>query len=132
MTSSSGDKYVVVYDGHCHFCIEQIERIKNMDTLNQFEYLSRHDPNAETRFPILRSADFDSGMRLIDPQGKVYVGADGIYQIARRLPTSKWFAWLYCVPGINQIAKVVYAWVAANRKRLGRTCDDGSCEIHPD
>jgi predicted DCC family thiol-disulfide oxidoreductase YuxK len=130
------NKPVIVYDGECNFCLAQINRIHKMDTGNQFEYLARQDPSAEIRFPILRSIDFNKGMRLIMPPdgsepGHNYEGADAVYQIARRLPLIGAIAWLYCVPGINQIAKGIYAWVAKNRSKLsGLSCSSGSCDTH--
>jgi predicted DCC family thiol-disulfide oxidoreductase YuxK len=129
-------KPVVVYDGECNFCLAQIDRIHKMDKNSEFEYLARQDPTAETRFPVLRSIDFDKGMRLITPgngndAGHNYAGADALYQIARKLPAVAAIAWLYNVPGINQIAKAAYTWVAKNRSKLsGLSCNSGSCDIH--
>ncbi len=36
---------------------------------------------------------------------------------------------MYRVPGIHALSRRVYAWIAANRTRLGRRCDDAVCEI---
>ena len=125
----SQNKPVVVYDGECPFCIEHIENFKRRDTNNQFEFVPRQQPGLEERFPILASADFDTGMRYIGMDGKVEVGADAIYQICRRLPVYRNVAWLYPLPVFKQITRVVYAWIAANRKRLGKTCDNGTCSV---
>src|ERR1700688_608042 len=121
-------KPIVIYDGECRFCIDQVRRIKQMDMLHQLEYIPRQDPTADLRFPMLRTIDFDKGMRLLTADGNNYAGADAVYQIARRLPATRPIAWLYCIPGINQIAKLIYTWIARNRKRLGQTCDDASCK----
>ncbi len=118
---------VVIYDGECAFCINQVHRIQQLDRKAQFEYLPRQDSNTELRFPVLATEDFNSGMRLISPEGKLYVGADAIYQIAMRLPGLKYIAWLYQVPGIRQLAQLAYAWVAANRKKLARNCTNHHC-----
>ena len=72
---------------------------------------------------------YDTGMRLIRPDGSIYVGADSVYHIARQLPAWRWFAWLYRIPGIHAVARSAYAWVAAHRKSLGRNCDDGACAV---
>jgi predicted DCC family thiol-disulfide oxidoreductase YuxK len=125
-------KPVVIYDGECPFCIRQIERFKSLDPNNQFDYVPRQQPGVEDRFPILAHSDFDTGMRYIDINGKVEVGADAVYQIARRLPLFRPVAWIYRLPVCKQIVRLVYAWVAANRKRLGQTCENGACNItHP-
>lgn len=120
----------VIYDGECHFCIDQIDRIKNLDRNHEFEYIPRQAPGIEERFPVLKTVDFNTGMRLIAANGEAYAGMDALYQIGLQLPGIKSIAWLYRIPGITQIARLGYALVAANRQRLGKTCKDGACEIH--
>ena len=115
---------VVVYDGECAFCRRQIARIRRYDRHDRFEYVPRQTPRLTDRFPALARGDFDTGMRLIMPDGRIYVGADSIYQIARRLAFFRWFTWLYRVPGIDVLARAVYGWIAARRQSLGRRCDD--------
>ena len=102
-------------------------RIRKYDRHGRFEYLPRQTPGLTGRFPALDRAGFDTGMRLIAPDGQIYVGADAVYHIARRLRYSCLFAWLYRVPGIHLLARSVYAWVAANRQSLSAECDDGTC-----
>jgi predicted DCC family thiol-disulfide oxidoreductase YuxK len=123
------EKPVVIYDGECRFCINQVERLKRMDSNSEFEYLPRQDPSADIRFPVLTTVDFNSGLRLIQPAGDVYAGADAFYHIARVLPSTRGLAWIYHVPGVKPIAKLVYAWIAANRKKFGQTCENGACKL---
>ena len=122
-------KPVIVYDGACRFCQRQISRIRRWDHHDQFEYAAKQTPGLDERFPRLTEGDFNTGMRLIDPGGEIHVGADAVYQIARRLPRGRWLAWVYRVPVLHGLAKLAYAWVAARRQRLGQTCDNGSCEV---
>src|SRR5262245_61337245 len=122
---------VVVYDGECPFCRKQVDRIRSRDVGDQFEYLPRQSASLTDRFPILAEADFNTGMRLVLPDGHVHVGADAVYQIARRLPRWRLVAWLYRVPILHALARRVYRWIAANRQRLGRDCSDGTCAIEP-
>ena len=123
------DKATIVYDGECSFCIKQIKSIQNMDHNGCFDYITRQAPELITRFPALNEMDFEEGMRLVEPRGYIHVGADAIYQIARRLPKARLIAWLYCLPVCKQIARIVYRWIAANRKRLGQTCHASSCQL---
>jgi predicted DCC family thiol-disulfide oxidoreductase YuxK len=120
---------VIVYDGECRFCIRQIERIKSFDQAEQFEYVPRQAVGIEERFPILAQSDFNTGMRFISIDGKVDVGADAVYQIFKRLPGFATIAWIYRLPICKQVARLAYAWVAANRKKLGQSCDAGACKI---
>ena len=63
---------VIVYDGECAFCQAQVKRIRRRDTRNLFEYLPRQTPGIEQRFPGLAEAEFNSGMRLIYPDGQIF------------------------------------------------------------
>jgi predicted DCC family thiol-disulfide oxidoreductase YuxK len=49
--------------------------------------------------------------------------------LERRLKVWKWFAWLYQIPELNSLCRAVYAWIARNRYRLAKRCDDGSCTL---
>ena len=66
-------------------------------------------------------------MRLITPRGEIFVGADALYHIARRLPILGRIAWIYRLPGLNALARLAYRWIAANRHRLGRARVEPSC-----
>ena len=122
-------KDVIVYDAECPFCRRQIERIRKRDRADCFEYVPRQQPGLIDRFPALARADFNTGMRLIERAGTVSVGADAVYQIARRLPYWRRWAWLYRLPGLHALAQRVYGWIAANRQRLGQSCEDGACKL---
>lgn len=116
---------VVVYDGACPFCRRQVAWISARDRHGAFEFVPRQAPGLLERFPILSVGDFDTGMRLVLPDGQVRVGADAVYAIARRLRGWRWLALLYRVPGLHGLSRRLYAWVARNRQRLARTCEDG-------
>ena len=122
---------VIVYDGQCGFCRSQVARIQRMDRRDQFEYIPSQSPDLLERFPQLRGEDFNSGMRLVDPEGRVLAGADAVHGIAERLPGWRRLAWLYRVPGLNALGRAVYRWIAANRHRLGRTCEEDACRLPP-
>lgn len=121
--------YIVVYDGDCPFCRRQVARIERRDRWRRFELAPRQTPGLMERFPKLAEGDFNTGMRVVLPDGRIAVGADAVYEIARRLPRWRWLAWLYVLPPIRWLAQRIYAWIAANRMRLGRSSDDGACNL---
>ena len=127
--SDAARQPVVVYDGECPFCRRQIARIRKYDRHGRFECVPRQTPGLTDRFPALDQGGFDTGMRLVMPDGTIYVGADSVYQIARQLAVFRWFAWLYRVPGMHVLARAVYAWIAARRRSLGRRRDDEACSV---
>lgn len=121
----------IVFDGQCGFCRKQIARIQRWGGLARFEFLPAQAPDLRERFPRLAEGDLSSGLRVVEPGGTVHVGADAVYAVARRLPRTAWFAWLYRVPVLHWSARTLYGWVAANRYRLSRRCEEG-CVIPPD
>lgn len=120
---------LIIYDGECNFCRRQVQRLQQRDRAMQFEYAARQLEGLDARFPLLASSDFNTGMRLIDPQGQIFVGADAAYEIARRLPGYRRIAWLYRLPVFHQFAKAGYALVARYRYKLAGKCEDGACGL---
>ena len=80
-------KPVIIYDGECNFCLNGICRIQNKDQADQFTYTPKQIPDLYAHYPQLEAIESKEGMRFIDANGKVYCGADTIYQIYRRLGT---------------------------------------------
>ena len=126
--ADQSERPVVVYDGQCPFCLKQVEKMRRRDDRGAFEYVPRQDEGLEARFPKLAEGDFNTGMRLVVPEGPIHVGADAVYHIARELRGWRLWAWLYRVPGLGLLCRVAYAWVAKNRQRLAQSCEDGACE----
>ena len=123
------DVILVVYDGACAFCGRSIDAIRLRDRNHCFAYLARQTPGIEKLYPQLAIGDFDQGMRVIEPDGTMHIGADAIYQIASRLPYFRRFSWLYHLPLARNLARRVYGWVAANRMNLSQYCTDDQCEL---
>lgn len=122
----------LIYDGECSFCVEQVGRIRAMDKESAVDYVPRQVPDLDERFPVLKEMNFDEGMRFVSGDGLVYVGADAFAELGKRIKPLAWFTALYKLPVIKQAARVVYRLIAANRKRLGRTCEGGACRVGQD
>lgn len=108
-------RLTVVYDGRCAYCRKQVAWIQARDAARRFSFISSHETNVTERFPALQRHDLSTGLRVVAPSGRVYVGADAVHAIAARLPRWRWVAWLYLVPGIRQLARMQYARIAARR-----------------
>jgi len=124
-------KPVIVYDGQCRFCQWSVRRIAHLDRRSRFDLVPRQAPGLEERFPVLAASDFGTGLRLLLDGGAVYVGADAVYQIYRRLPPYHLLAWLYRLPFLRPLFRAGYALIARYRLRLfgGADCDDGICTV---
>ena len=122
------ERPVIIYDGECRFCRWSVDRVRQRDHAGAFEYLPRQQPGIEARFPVLAVSDFNTGLRFIDTEGTVHVGADGVYQTYRRLRPYHLLAWLYRVPGLTQLFRLGYAVIARNRHRFGRLAPEAACD----
>jgi len=127
--SSHAERSVVVYDGACPFCRRQIAWIRRRDVGGKFEYVPRQTEGLVERYPMLARAELSEGMRVIAPDGTVSVGADAVYEIARRLPRWRFLSPLYRLPGGRWVGRIAYRWIAANRYRLLKEPCDESCSF---
>lgn len=124
----------IIYDGQCRFCLWSIGRIRRLAREGQFEYLPRQQRGLDERFPILAQSDFNTGLRFIHADGTVHVGADGVYEIYRRLTPFHLIAWVYRLPLLTWVFRLGYSLIARNRHRFGRVssdlnCDDEACSL---
>ena len=122
---------VMVFDGDCAFCRQQVERIRRRDAGGRFEYVPWQQPGLRERFPQLAEGDLEAGMRLIEPDGRVLIGADAVHAVAARLPRWRWLAPLYRVPGLRGLTRFGYRWIARRRHlfggRVASACRSGAC-----
>lgn len=119
---------VIIYDGTCKFCIAQVDRIRRRDRPGVFEYLPRHAEGIDARFPKLAEQDFDTGLRLIRPDGSILIGADAVHGIMQQLRPWSLIAWMYHIPPLYWLANLLYRWIARNRHRLAGDCVERRCE----
>jgi predicted DCC family thiol-disulfide oxidoreductase YuxK len=121
----------VLFDGHCALCSRSATRVRRFDSHGRIEFVDLDDASVPQRFPQIDRAEAMKWMLAIDPQGRIYKGADAWVQIGLLLPGWNFLAWILLVPGIHWFAANLYAWIARNRYRWNRTvCNDESCRIH--
>ena len=124
---------LVIYDGSCNFCINGISRMKQQDKGNQFDFSSQQTQNLSEQYPQLREYVHKEGMRFINQYGRVFCGADAVFEIYRRIGWQRYLVWIYRLPILHQLCQIGYWLVAKNRHRLnfGGTvkCQSKSCQI---
>jgi predicted DCC family thiol-disulfide oxidoreductase YuxK len=120
---------VVVYDGQCSFCTDQVRRLAAWDRGHRLAFLSLHDPRASELVPDLSHTELMQQMVVVDRRGRRHAGAAALRYLTRRLPSLWFLAPLLHLPGSLPIWNWLYRRVAARRYRLGdgNSCHDGSC-----
>jgi predicted DCC family thiol-disulfide oxidoreductase YuxK len=125
---------VVIYDGHCKFCVAQVRKLAHWDGSKRLAFLSLHDPDVAKRFPDLTYEQLMKELYVVDQQGRRHKGAAAFRYLTMRLPRLYLLAPLVHIPftmplwrwGYQQIAKRRYAIAG----KSADACDDGACQVH--
>jgi predicted DCC family thiol-disulfide oxidoreductase YuxK len=129
------DADIVIFDGHCKFCTEQVRRLARWDgTGRRLAFLSLHDREVAKRFPDLTYDQMMEEMYVVDRQGGRYGGAAALRYLTTRLPRLYVLAPFMYLPftmplwrwGYKQVAKRRYAIMG----KAADGCDDESCRVH--
>ena len=123
------DTHVVIYDGHCRFCIAQVKRLARMDSRQKLSFISLHDPRVAERYSDLSHDQLMANMYLVDSAGDRHKGAAAVRRLSRILPLMWPLAPILHFPGSLPIWQWMYQQVAKRRYRLGKTCHEGQCEL---
>ncbi|MBI2061286.1 MAG: lipase maturation factor family protein [Nitrospirae bacterium] len=111
-------KPLLVYDGDCGFCRHWIARWRHF-TQDHIEY-APYQQVAE-RFPNIPKCDFETSVRLIEPDGRTFGGAEAVFRALAHSPGKGWPLRAYQgVPGVAAASEAVYAFVAAHRPFFSR------------
>lgn len=123
---------VVIWDGKCRFCRQQVERLARFDFWGKLAYLSLHDPRTQSLCPNLSFQELMDQLWVVTSDGRQFGGADAGRYLSRKLPGLWWLAPLLHVPFSMPLWRWIYAKIAAQRYRLaGIQCDDqGTCDLH--
>jgi predicted DCC family thiol-disulfide oxidoreductase YuxK len=125
-------KQIVLYDNECSLCTFQMKVLSWLDWFNVLALTPLSDPRAQEVAPQLTREDLLEAIHCVTPEGGIYRGARAIRFVGMRLPLLVPVALFLWIPGVIQIAEVIYRWVSRNRLILSRVfgCKD-ACAIMP-
>jgi predicted DCC family thiol-disulfide oxidoreductase YuxK len=125
-------KQIVLYDNECPLCTFQMKVLSWLDWFNVLALTPLSDPRAQEVAPQLTREDLLEAIHCVTPEGRVYRGARAIRFVGMRLPLLVPVALFLWIPGVIQIAEIVYQWISKNRLILSRVfgCKD-ACAILP-
>src|SRR5919198_1330158 len=93
---------VLVYDGHCRFCVVQAERLARL-VQGRVRLESFRDPDVIARHPGLTEAACEAAVQLVQPDGTIAGGAAAIARTLRLRPALAPIGWLYDVPLLGRL-----------------------------
>jgi len=121
---------VLLYDGHCRVCGGAAREFRKWVGGTGLQLRSFREDGALAAFPGLTLARCEEAMQLVLADGRVVQGAEAIVRALGGHPLGRLLS-LYYVPGLRQLADVLYGVVARHRFRVaGRACPDGACSVH--
>lgn len=125
-------QHVILYDGECPMCIFQMKVLSWLDWSHALALVPLSDPRAQEIAPQLTREDLLEAIHCVTPEGRVYRGARAIRFVGMRLPLLVPVALFLWIPGVIQIAEIVYQWVSRNRLLFSKMfgCKD-ACAILP-
>lgn len=125
-------QHIILYDGDCPMCVFQMKMLSWLDWFGVLALVPLSDPRAQEVAPQLTREDLLEAIHCVAPQGRIYRGARAIRFVGMRLPLLVPVALFLWIPGVIQVAEIVYQWVSRNRHLLSRVfgCKD-ACAILP-
>jgi len=117
------------YNGACPVCRTEIEHYQGIDARHDIG-LGWHDVSQGCGGLAIFGIDPDTATRrlyAIDEKGRLHAGVNAFIEVWRRLPGYRWLAALVALPGVRQVAGLVYEGGLApllyrwNRWRRART-----------
>jgi predicted DCC family thiol-disulfide oxidoreductase YuxK len=125
MSNATKQKIEVFHDGDCPVCRLEIRFYDRIDRQNHIRWTDILDlsdaqlPDGKSRDDLLGRFHVREMNTSADQDW--YIGVDAFARIWRELPGFKWFAWVFAVPGIRQLAQLAYLgfirWQARHRAR---------------
>lgn len=129
-------RVVMLYDGQCSLCVSSMLFVKRLDWRGRIDYQDARDWQAVSpRFPDLQQQAVLKQIHVIQPDGQVHVGFEGVRVLVRYLPPVAWLYPLLYLPGAAWFGHRIYAFVARNRYLLSRVfaplqCTSAACREH--
>jgi predicted DCC family thiol-disulfide oxidoreductase YuxK len=106
-------KSVLLYDGDCDFCLFWVHRWRGV-TADRIDYLPFQDPE------IARD-QLASAVRLIQPEGTVFSGAEAVFlALASHPDRQRLLNWYRRSPRFARLAEAIYRF-ASNHRRFFST-----------
>ncbi len=125
---------VLIYDGKCQFCTQQVKRLHRWDGKERLAFISLHDPSVTAAYPDLTHEKLLEQMYIVDQAGNRHGGAAAFRVLTRKLPRLWLIVPLLHIPFSLPIWQWMYMQVARRRYQLskdqGAVCDGDSCDIH--
>jgi predicted DCC family thiol-disulfide oxidoreductase YuxK len=111
-------KATLIFDGACPICSATVEWIGENETEGSFEMLPCQAEGVREHFPGVDPVECMQAMRLVLPNGKVFVGERALPEIFKRLRRYRFVSLAFRLPGAAPLSRIAYRWFADRRYRI--------------
>jgi predicted DCC family thiol-disulfide oxidoreductase YuxK len=124
---------IVLYDDQCPMCTFQMRVLTWLDWFNAAALMPMSDPRLVEVAPTVSREALAAAIHCLSPDGRIYRGARCIRHVGMRMPLLVPLALFLWIPGVIQVAEVIYRWISRNRYLLSRVfgCKE-ACAILPE
>jgi len=116
----------VLYDGDCGICQTTVRVLARLDRHDRLSLMPLQTA-ATNATPTLDEL-LDS-LHAVDEQGRWWVGADAVVEIARRVAVLAPVSLVARSPYAMVVLDIGYRWIARNRRRLSRLLGMAACYV---
>ncbi|MFC5650110.1 thiol-disulfide oxidoreductase DCC family protein [Paenibacillus solisilvae] len=131
------EKLYVIYDGTCNLCLTTVRRLKELRSNAVLRFVSVQSlEDSYEEIPNIESIPTErlmSKMHVVEQNGAIYAGADGVVRILHTVRGFTWLGLMYRIPGMRGIADLLYRFIAARRYdwfgKTDESCENGACNL---
>ena len=105
----------VFYDDKCSMCSREINFYKKITPKGSISWLGISSSTKELKIVKIKRVDALMYLHARDSKGDFHVGVDAFILIWRNLPYFKYLNYVISLPGIYQLANIVYGKFAKYR-----------------
>ena len=124
--------HLVLFDDECPLCTFQMRLLTWLDWFNVIAALPISDPHVQAVAPHLTREELLEAIHCVTADGKIHRGARCVRFLGMRLPLLVPLALFLWIPGVIQVAEIIYQWISRHRLFLSRLfgCKE-ACAILP-
>lgn len=124
--------HYLLYDDKCPMCTFQMRTLTWLDWFNRLTMVPISHERAEELAPKIGRADLLEAIHCVSEEGRIYRGARALRFVGMRMVPGIPMALVLYIPGVIQLAELIYRWVSRNRHLLSRFfgCKE-ACAIMP-
>ncbi len=126
-------KHTLLFDSDCPLCTFQSRFLSWLDWRGAVEMVPLKDERAAAIAPQITREDLLEAIHCVTPSGEIHRGARAIRFLGLRIPLLVPVGLFLWIPGVIQVAEIVYRFVSRHRLFFSRIFGcKGACAILPE